>query len=239
MDSEQQSTFTPPSFTPDLGSTAQVLRRHIHDGVETENLTESSLKLSDVTTNNASSTKHGFLPKLSGSSTDVLKGDGTFGTITSGLSLLTRKVLTPDATTLTTDTFTAKHYLYVRISQPGSNSVKLAIRFNSDGGNNYSWKCMRNNSAPTNAATQAYIILDDNQNSNEKYFDVMITNLQSHHKPVFIQGLIDAAGSLNDIVNCRGVWTNTSNQITSITLMSEAGTQNLGVDTEIAVFGSD
>lgn len=44
--------------------------------------TEAQLTLSDVTTNNATTTRHGFLPKLSGNNTDVLKGDGTFGPIT-------------------------------------------------------------------------------------------------------------------------------------------------------------
>jgi hypothetical protein len=40
---------------------------------------EADLSLTDVTTNNASSTKHGFLAKLSGNAYDFFLGDGTFG----------------------------------------------------------------------------------------------------------------------------------------------------------------
>lgn len=50
-------------------------------------LTESDVTTSDVTTGNASTSKHGFLPKLSGSATDVLKGDGTFGAASGGSSV--------------------------------------------------------------------------------------------------------------------------------------------------------
>lgn len=41
--------------------------------------TDATITFTDITTNNASVSKHGFLPKLSGSASDVLKGDGTFG----------------------------------------------------------------------------------------------------------------------------------------------------------------
>ena len=43
-------------------------------------VTEGKIGLSDVTTNNASVAKHGYLPKLSGNASQVLLGDGTFGT---------------------------------------------------------------------------------------------------------------------------------------------------------------
>lgn len=41
--------------------------------------TDQTITITDNTTNNASASKHGWLPKLSGSSSDVLKGDGTWG----------------------------------------------------------------------------------------------------------------------------------------------------------------
>jgi hypothetical protein len=40
----------------------------------------------DVTTLNAATTQHGLLPKLSGNVSDVLRGDGTFGTAPAGPS---------------------------------------------------------------------------------------------------------------------------------------------------------
>lgn len=41
---------------------------------------ESDISFTDITTGNVSTSKHGFIPKLSGSATDVFKGDGTWGT---------------------------------------------------------------------------------------------------------------------------------------------------------------
>lgn len=43
-------------------------------------VTDSNLQLSDVTTNNASTTKHGFLKKLSGDNTQYMCGDGSWKT---------------------------------------------------------------------------------------------------------------------------------------------------------------
>jgi len=43
---------------------------------------ETGLSLSDYTTNDATVSAHGFLPKLSGSVSDVLRGDGTYGSAT-------------------------------------------------------------------------------------------------------------------------------------------------------------
>jgi hypothetical protein len=42
---------------------------------------ESILALTDIETNNATTDRHGFLPKLSGNISDVLRGDGTIGGI--------------------------------------------------------------------------------------------------------------------------------------------------------------
>lgn len=47
-------------------------------------VTETQLSFTDITTGNATSLKHGLLPKLSGSASDVLKGDGTFGASSGG-----------------------------------------------------------------------------------------------------------------------------------------------------------
>lgn len=40
---------------------------------------ESDISFTDITTGNVSTLKHGYIPKLSGSATDVFKGDGTWG----------------------------------------------------------------------------------------------------------------------------------------------------------------
>ena len=49
-------------------------------------VTESSLSLSDVTTANASASRHGFLPKLPNDGTKCLLGDGTYGACTGAVT---------------------------------------------------------------------------------------------------------------------------------------------------------
>jgi len=61
--------------------------------------TEANISFSDITTNNSSTLKHGYLPKLSGSASDSLKGDGSWSPA-GGLSGLTTN-LVPKATSST------------------------------------------------------------------------------------------------------------------------------------------
>ena len=50
------------------------------------NIAEWSLALTDITTNNATSARHGFLPKLENSGTKYLRDDGTWQTVSGGSS---------------------------------------------------------------------------------------------------------------------------------------------------------
>lgn len=75
------------------GSVAKAARRdHVH-----AKATETEITLADVTTDDATSGLHGFLPKLSGTSTDVLRGDGTWGT--TGASSAAQALSSGDVTT--------------------------------------------------------------------------------------------------------------------------------------------
>lgn len=47
-------------------------------------VTDANLSTSDVTTNNVSTSKHGFAPKLPGNTTTFLRGDGTYATPAAG-----------------------------------------------------------------------------------------------------------------------------------------------------------
>lgn len=54
------------------------------DGRYLQSVSDAMITFSDITTGNASTNKHGFLPKLSGQSTQYLNGLGNWQTITSG-----------------------------------------------------------------------------------------------------------------------------------------------------------
>lgn len=53
---------------------------HDHVGGDGAAITEDALSLSDVTTGNSSTTRHGFLPKLPNLTTQFLRGDGAWAT---------------------------------------------------------------------------------------------------------------------------------------------------------------
>lgn len=61
--------------------TRNYLNLHTHDGANSQFVFEKSISFSDITNNDASTTKHGYLPKLSGSATQVLLGSGVFGSV--------------------------------------------------------------------------------------------------------------------------------------------------------------
>lgn len=65
------------------GNTGQQLPFHTHNGVDSPVITvsESSLNLADITTGNATTSRHGLLPKLSGNATDFLDGTGAWDTV--------------------------------------------------------------------------------------------------------------------------------------------------------------
>lgn len=65
--------------TPTIGSFTNATHNH-QNAAGGGTLAEAALALTDITTNNATSSQHGFLPKLSGNSTEFLNGSGTFST---------------------------------------------------------------------------------------------------------------------------------------------------------------
>lgn len=62
---------------------------HDHVGGDGGSIVEGALSLSDITTSNATSSAHGFLPKLSGNTYDVFRGDGTYGLVGNGEGIIT------------------------------------------------------------------------------------------------------------------------------------------------------
>jgi len=70
--------LTVPNLT--LGTETGVIHG-LNGDLFADNVIEDEITLSDVTTNNATTLKHGFLPKLSGSATQYLNGAGNYVTI--------------------------------------------------------------------------------------------------------------------------------------------------------------
>lgn len=78
------SAVTAPSGTVVGTTDTQTLSgKTISGASNTLTIREADFSFTDITTSNASTSKHGLLPKLSGSTSEFLRGDGTFAT-TSG-----------------------------------------------------------------------------------------------------------------------------------------------------------
>ncbi len=74
-------TLTSPTLTtPTIASFANANHNH-QDSAGGGTLSESALALTDVTTNDVSITKHGFVPKAPNSTSQYLRGDGTWATV--------------------------------------------------------------------------------------------------------------------------------------------------------------
>lgn len=75
LDTEKAALVSPSFTTPVLGTpTSGTL-------TNCTGYTEANVVFTDVTTNNASATKHGYLPKLENTGTKYLKDDGTWATV--------------------------------------------------------------------------------------------------------------------------------------------------------------
>ena len=77
--------------TIDFTLTGQDITAEVKDGT----ITETKLSLSDVTTLNVSTTKHGFVPKAPNNTSQFLRGDGTWATPTASVDQFQTARLNP------------------------------------------------------------------------------------------------------------------------------------------------
>ncbi|HYE78136.1 MAG TPA: hypothetical protein VEI97_09125 [bacterium] len=102
-------------------------------------ITEAKLNFTDNTTANASSLKHGLLPKLSGSSSDVFRGDGTFGAAP-GSAFVFLSSATASSSASVDFTLTAGYASYlVEFDHvaPATDNVEFQLRTSTDGGSTF------------------------------------------------------------------------------------------------------
>jgi len=107
-------------------------------------VTEVKITLANNTTNNASTTKHGFLKILDNVATNFLNGQGNWA-VPSGsgkMDLIEHKTLSgaayPSFTGATIPNY--KYLLLIFRISDSAGSGTLGLHFNNDGGNNYNYK---------------------------------------------------------------------------------------------------
>lgn len=101
---------------------------------------ESFLSLSDVTTANSSTSKHGFLKKLDNTATHYMDGTGAWSTPAGGFVLLEEHTASSSATLDFTTAFTSAYDDYeIRLVNltPATNSVTLQMLVSTNGGSTW------------------------------------------------------------------------------------------------------
>src|SRR6185312_495214 len=83
-------------YCPGTGAVASVFGRTGAVVATSGDYSEAQISFTDITTNNASTSKHGFVKKLTGNAADCYLGDGTFATCpgTAGSGITTLNTLT-------------------------------------------------------------------------------------------------------------------------------------------------
>lgn len=80
QNADSLSSYLQEDFVTDIEAEFGNLDDHITDTANPHQTSDANLVTTDITTNNATSAKHGFLPKLSNVATQFLNGQGNFTT---------------------------------------------------------------------------------------------------------------------------------------------------------------
>jgi hypothetical protein len=135
----------------------------------------------------------------------------------------------------------AKRWLRIDVRIAGYSGGGIAkLRFNSDTGTNYAFARSDGNANVTSTTSTDGIRVAQTSTTASRYFTANVRNVSSQGKAVILEGssASESAGTAPTINHVRGVWDNTSTQITSVTLNSGSGVLLLA-GTEIWVWGSN
>ena len=147
----------------ELRSTGGVVPHHVHNGIDSANVTESSIRFSDNTTGDSTTTQHGFLPKLSGTSTTFLNGAGAFSTPTTTVSLKSYTTASNTNSITITGLNLGTDLQYQVIARYGNGGSAVGVeneqrlKINNDTGSNYSYAYRQYSNSGGGTATDAAV----------------------------------------------------------------------------------
>ena len=154
---------------------------------------------------------------------------------------LTFKDWTGTADTVTTDTFTAKKYLWIQSYVEGTSSLRSgAFRLNGDTAGNYAIRRSRNGGADSTFTSNTAILPQGGQNTTNYFMNLFIINNASNEK-LIIEHIVEfataGAGTAPSRHEIVGKWANTSNQITTFSNYNDDSGDLTTVKTK--VWGAD
>ena len=182
-------------------------------------LPEAGLTLADNTTNDVSTTKHGFVPKAPNVSTQFLDGTGAFSTPAGGSSLWTKiaevEVPAGGQPSIRFSGIAAGYKLLHLVGQySASGANELQMHFNSDAGaNTYVFESLvaENTTVAGAAVSTTYGRVLANADTDENIVDMMIHNNTLNEKMWTCRG-----GNRDRFTTVAGMWTNTTTEINKI-----------------------
>lgn len=171
-------------------------------------------------------------------------------TLTPKYELLCQNTLASSASSLSCSNFTSRKQLMIisTIKSTGGTGVEPYMQFNSDNGNNYSWRVSVNGGADTTLTSTngcAFFGAGGLLVSNDAIISeqIIYNNLASERKLVAMdlggQGITTGANVVLGRSEGACKWDNTTNQITTISLVKKSGTGNFNTGTELTIWGFD
>lgn len=135
----------------------------------------------------------------------------------------------------------ARKYLQIFYAVQGTGgSTQRTFRFNGDTGNNYAYRYSVNGGADTTGTSASSLIVADTSSSTNVImgrFDVL--NIAANEKVLVGQTVLGentGAGNVPSKWESSGKWVNTSNQITSVTLLNAAA-GDFAIGSQVVVLG--
>ena len=127
-----------------------------------------------------------------------------------------------DGDTITVSSIPVKRLLHVEAYLKSTNNIESVIQFNADTGSNY-WKRLNNNGSTTSSSSAGTGIDTNLSSAGEQFISFDVINIAGKEK--LVTGTITDSGGTGEAnspncVQLTGVWTNTSDAITSVRIFN-------------------
>ena len=147
--------------------------------------------------------------------------------------------LSSGASTIDSGTFTAKENLKIIVYTVGGNSCKQGIQFNSITTSTYAYRYSSNGGSDNASTSQSRGLIQGNTTTDNAYSETIILN-ESDKEKLYIShsnNCASGAGNAPSRYEIVGKWTESSDSITSIQIISVTG-NNFGTGSYITVWGA-
>lgn len=138
---------------------------------------------------------------------------------------------------------TPKKYLKIIIfATAAGGTINYSLRFNGDTGNNYAARSSINGGADGTGTSLAFAPIAASASSAPKFTIADVINVANQEKLILFRTSevgTAGAGNLPDRTDGANKWSNTTSQITSVTLFQQGGTGELATGSQILVLGHD